>query len=78
VSADFDDSYRCPDCGRAGAPRSDEASSDEFARGWHVTCPDCGFSISGASKAMVLRAVSVLAAWAGRVDALLGTEGRAP
>jgi DNA-directed RNA polymerase subunit RPC12/RpoP len=69
---DFNDSYNCPACRRPGPPISDEASSDEFQRGWHVTCPDCGFSISGNSKAFVLQSVSVLAALAARVDQLVG------
>ena len=66
--ADFNDSYKCPDCRRPGPPISDEASSDEYRNGWHVTCPGCGFSVAGKSKAIVLQAISVLAVWAGRVD----------
>ena len=46
---------------------SDEASCDEFDRGWHVTCPDCGFSVQGRDKAMVFRAIVVLANWNGTV-----------
>lgn len=69
---DFKDSYRCPDCGRTGPPISDEASADEYKRGWHVTCPGCGFSISGQSKTIVLQALAVVQSWAARVDELTG------
>lgn len=63
----FDDTYTCPDCQRTGAPISDEASADEYASGWHITCPECGFSVSGPNRRTVSMAVSVLAAWQARV-----------
>lgn len=69
---DFDARYRCPCCGRRGAPISDEASGDEYRRGWHVTCPRCGFSISGPSKAFVVQSAATLAERQARIDAMLG------
>lgn len=74
--SDFQDSYRCPDCGRTGTPISDEASADEYKRGWHVTCPDCGFSIAGRSKAIVFQALAAISRWAARVDEVM--EGKEP
>lgn len=59
--ADFSDEYICPACQRQGRPISDDASSEEYRRGWHVTCPACGFAVSGPKKATVLQAVAVLA-----------------
>lgn len=70
--SDFKDTYRCPDCGRTGAPISDEASADEYMRGWHVTCPECGFSISGQSKAIVFQALAAIHLWQARVDEVAG------
>jgi DNA-directed RNA polymerase subunit RPC12/RpoP len=70
--SDFKDTYRCPDCRRTGAPISDEASADEYRRGWHVTCPECGFSISGHSKAIVMQALAVVQRWKADVDAVMG------
>lgn len=69
---DFKDTYRCPDCRRTGAPISDEASADEYKRGWHVTCPDCGFSISGKDKAIVFQALAVVQRWAADIDNVMG------
>jgi DNA-directed RNA polymerase subunit RPC12/RpoP len=74
----FNDEYACPDCGTKGPPISDEASADEYRGGWHITCPDCGFSVSGPNKAIVIQAVSIIAAWNNRVRNLMeGTEGDA-
>ena len=71
ASPDFTEDYTCPDCQRGGAPMSDEASCEEFDRGWHVTCPDCGFSVQGRDKAMVFRAIVVLASWNGTVSKMM-------
>lgn len=73
---DLDQTYTCPDCQHTGAPISDEASADEYNSGWHVTCPDCGFSVAGSNKATVIRAISVLAAWQARVSAITKSPER--
>lgn len=69
---DFTDAYRCPDCRRQGAPISDECSADEYRRGWHVTCPECGFSIAGQSKTTVIQALAAIHLWQARVDDIAG------
>ena len=74
---DFKDTYRCPDCRREGAPISDEASADEYRRGWHVTCPECGFSTSGRSKTIVMQALAAIHLWQARVDEVMGEDSMA-
>ena len=64
--------YRCPCCRKPCAPISDESSSVEYARGWHATCPECGFSISGPARAFVLDALAHLAERATKLDILSG------
>ncbi len=65
---DFSDSYKCPACRHPGAPESDDALSDQFSRGWHVSCPACGFSVSGPQKEFVLQSIIILADHAARLD----------
>lgn len=69
--ADFSGDYTCPDCQHEGAPISGEACCEQFERGWHVTCPNCGLSVQGKEKATVMRAISVLATWQGRITDLV-------
>lgn len=59
--ADFGNTYCCPSCHTFGAPMSDEASSEEFDKGWHVTCRFCGFSVQARTKQKALSTLVVLA-----------------
>jgi DNA-directed RNA polymerase subunit RPC12/RpoP len=51
----------CVDCGRKGEPDHGPSMTEKYGDGFYVSCPDCGFDISGRSKTAVLTAVAVLA-----------------